>query len=180
MRLERAGEALWPHVDSDYALKSLTTTLHRLRKEFAEEDALLVADGELSLNRAYFWLDTWAFEQSCDAVFSGLATNAQPRSAEWLIEATRAALAHYHGPLLADSEAAWAVAPRERHRSLLQRLLNTAGVTLEKQGRSDEPWPCIVTRSNSIRCVSRCIDVRCCCCRTPAARMKRSRPTSAA
>jgi LuxR family maltose regulon positive regulatory protein len=138
VRLERAAEALWPHVDSDYALKSLTTTLHRLRKEFAEEDALLVADGELSLNRAYFWLDTWAFEQSCDAVFSGLATNAQPRSAEWLIEAARAALAHYHGPLLADSEAAWAVAPRERHRSLLQRLLNTAGTTLEKQGRADD------------------------------------------
>jgi LuxR family transcriptional regulator, maltose regulon positive regulatory protein len=138
VRLERAAEALWPHVDSDYALKSLTTTLHRLRKEFAEEDALLVADGELSLNRAYFWLDTWAFEQSCETVFSGLTDHAQSRSAEWLIEAARAALAHYHGPLLADAEAAWAVAPRERHRSLLQRLLNTVGAALEKQGRPDD------------------------------------------
>ena len=138
VRLERAAEALWPHVDNDYALKSLTTTLHRLRREFAEEDALLVADGELSLNRAYFWLDTWAFEQSCDALFSGLATSAQPQSAQWLIEAARAALVHYHGPLLGDSDAAWAVAPRERHRSLLQRLLNTAGTALDKQGRADD------------------------------------------
>ena len=138
VRLDRAAEALWPHVDNDYALKSLTTTLFRLRKEFAEEDALLVVDGELSLNRSHFWLDTWAFEQSCETAFSGLAAGAQPRSAEWMIDAARAALAHYHGPLLADSEASWTVAPRERYRSLLQRLLNTVSAPLEKQGRTDD------------------------------------------
>jgi LuxR family transcriptional regulator, maltose regulon positive regulatory protein len=131
VRLDRAAEALWPHVDNDYALKSLTTTLFRLRKEFAEEDALLVADGELSLNRYYFWIDTWAFEQACDTVFSA-------RTADATLEAARTALAHYRGPLLADAEESWTVAPRERHRSLLQRLLSTVTGPLEKQGRIDD------------------------------------------
>lgn len=143
VRLDRAAEALWPHVDNDYALKSLTTTLHRLRKEFAEDDAVRVADGELSLNRSYFWLDTWAFEQACEAVFHGLAngstaTAAAPRTADWIIDATRGALAHYRGPLLADAEESWALAPRERYRALLKRLLHTAGAALKKQGRDDD------------------------------------------
>ena len=138
VRLDRAAEALRPEVDNDYALRSLTTNLFRLRQLFDEEDALLVADGELSLNRGYFWLDTWAFEQACESLFAGLAVNGAPRPAEWLIDATRAALAHYRGPLLADSEEPWAVAPRDRYRLLLQRLLTTVTAPLEKQGRIDD------------------------------------------
>ena len=136
IRLDRAAEALWPHVDNDYALNSLTTTLHRLRKEFTEDDALLVVDGELSLNRSYFWLDTWAFEQACETVLGGLATGGIP--AERIVAATRAALLHYRGPLLVDAEDSWALAPRERYRKLLQRLLNTVGDALEKLGRIDD------------------------------------------
>ena len=143
IRLDRAAEALWPHVDNDYALNSLTTTLHRLRKEFSEDDALLVADGELSLNRSYFWLDTWAFEQACETVLSELAAGRSPAGrsalpAERIVAATRAALLHYRGPLLVDAEDGWALAPRERYRKLLQRLLNTVGDALEKLGRIDD------------------------------------------
>jgi LuxR family transcriptional regulator, maltose regulon positive regulatory protein len=138
VRLDRAAEALRPDVDNDYALNSLTTNLHRLRKEFEEEDALLVADGELSLNRSYFWLDTWALEQACEIVFAGLTANGPPRSAEWIVDAARAALGHYRGPLLADSEESWTVAPRERFRSLIQRLLTTVTSALEKQGRTED------------------------------------------
>jgi LuxR family maltose regulon positive regulatory protein len=142
VRLERAAEALWPHVDADYALRSLTITLFRLRKEFAEGDALLVADGELSLNRSYFWLDTWAFEQACETLFNGLSTAsvaaAGPRTAEWIVDAAHCALVHYRSPLLADAEQSWALAPRERYRALLKRLLNTARAALRKQGRDDE------------------------------------------
>jgi LuxR family transcriptional regulator, maltose regulon positive regulatory protein len=138
VRLDHVAEALWPRKDNDYALQSLTTTLHRLRKEFAEEDALLVADGELSLNREYFRLDTWAFEQTCELVSSGPAPGSAPWAAENLIDAAHAALAHYRGPLLADSEATWSAAPRERYRSLLLRMLNTVGGALEKEGRGED------------------------------------------
>jgi LuxR family transcriptional regulator, maltose regulon positive regulatory protein len=139
VRLERAAEALWPHMDSDYALRSLTTTLHRLRKEFEEEDAILVSGGELSLNRAYFWLDTWAFEQACEQIFATLDEPQHLQQLDALIGATRAAMAHFRGPLLADHpDSNWTVAPRERYRALLQRLLATITAVLEKQGRVDE------------------------------------------
>jgi LuxR family maltose regulon positive regulatory protein len=139
VKLERAAEALWGHMDSDYALRSLTTTVHRLRKEFEEEDAILVDGGELSLNRSYFWLDTWAFEQACEQIFARVADPKQVQQTDALIDATRAALVHCRGPLLADHpDANWAVAPRERYRALLHRLINTVVAVLEKHGRVED------------------------------------------
>jgi DNA-binding SARP family transcriptional activator len=131
VKLERLGDALWPHVDSDYALRSLNTTLHRLRKLLSDDTAVLLQTGELSLSRRHFWLDTWAFEQSADAALALCAAGQGAQQAEQLLRDTHQALAHYHGPLLADlTDAAWAIAPRERFRLRLQRLLTTVCETL--------------------------------------------------
>ena len=60
MRADQLADALWPHVYADYAHKSFTATLHRLRRIFGEDDTLRLRDGRLGLNGAMFWVDTWA------------------------------------------------------------------------------------------------------------------------
>ncbi len=135
VKLERAAEALWPHVDNDYAIRSLTTALHRLRKDLGDDSVVLVKSGELSLNRRYFWLDTWAFEQASDRALALASAARTPEQAQALVGATRAALIYCRGTLLADdAQCAWTVAPRERFRSQLLRLLTTVGAILEKHG----------------------------------------------
>ena len=133
VKLESLADALWPRVDSDYAHRSLTTTLHRLRKMLGDDAALIVEDGKLSLNRRLFWLDTWAFEQICTQATALIAASAPP---EPLIAAARQALTVYSGPLLAsDTDATWSVAPREHRRNQLQRLITTTRQVLEKAGQ---------------------------------------------
>ena len=109
--------------------------MHRLRKDLGDDGAVLVKSGELSLNRRYFWLDTWAFEQASDRAFALASAARTPEQAQGLVGVTRAALNYCRGTLLADdAQSAWTVAPRERFRSQLLRLLSTVGAILEKQG----------------------------------------------
>ncbi len=72
VRADQIADALWPHVDADYAHKSFTATLHRLRKLLGEDDAVLLRDGRLSLNPALVWVDAWALEQACSALDEAL------------------------------------------------------------------------------------------------------------
>ena len=139
VKLERAAEALWPHVDNDYAIRSLTTTLHRLRKELGDDGAVLVNSGELSLNRRLFWLDTWAFEQASGTAVALAAACQTPEQLPAVVCAMHAALGYCRGTLLADdAQIAWTVAPRERFRARLLRLLTTVGAVLEKHGLIEE------------------------------------------
>ena len=63
VRADQLGDALWPHVEADYAHKSFTATLHRLRRLFGEEDVLLLRDGRLSLDPGMVRVDVWALER---------------------------------------------------------------------------------------------------------------------
>ena len=47
---ELLAESLWPGVDRDYSYRSLTTTIHRLRKLLGEDKVISVQDGRLGLN----------------------------------------------------------------------------------------------------------------------------------
>jgi DNA-binding SARP family transcriptional activator len=139
VKLDRAAEALWPHVDNDYAIRSLTTALHRLRKELGDDSAVLVKSGELSLSRRHFWLDTWAFAQVSDRAFALASEANTPEQAQALVGAARAALNYCRGTLLADDvQCAWTAAPRERFRSQLLRLLTTVAAVLEKHGMFED------------------------------------------
>ena len=130
--LEQLADALWPRIDSDYAHRSLTTTLHRLRKILGDDAALIVSDGALSLNRHLFWIDCWAFDQQTAACMSLISAGADP---EAIGTAAQRALAYYRGPLLAaDLDAPWAVAPREQRRNQLLRVVTGCAQALEKEG----------------------------------------------
>lgn len=138
VRADQIADALWPHVDADYAHKSFTATLHRLRRIFGEDDAVRLRDGRVGLNEALFWHDGRALDQvlaEIDACFRpDRATVAEPA----LRAAVEEALLLYRGPFLLDDVGHPAyVARREQLRSRLLRAVARSARYWEESGRSD-------------------------------------------
>src|SRR5262245_6648824 len=125
----RVTDALWPRIDGDSAHRSFTSTLHRLRKLLGEDRAVTLHEGRLSLDRRYFWLDTWAFEQ--------LASDMESADGEQLEKLVERLLALYRGTFMADdADAAWMIPTRERLRSRFSRVL--ARVCRQWSARGDD------------------------------------------
>ena len=113
----RVTDALWPRIDGDSAHRSFTSTLHRLRKLLGEDRAVTLHEGRLSLDRRFFWLDTWAFEQ----LAADLENATEPVQIEKLVERV---LALYRGSFMPDeADASWTIQARERLRSRFARVL---------------------------------------------------------
>jgi ATP/maltotriose-dependent transcriptional regulator MalT/DNA-binding SARP family transcriptional activator len=126
----RVTDALWPRVDGDSAHRSFTSTLHRLRKLLGEDRAVTLHEGRLSLDRRYFWLDTWAFEQ----LAADLESSGDLQQVEKLVERL---LAVYRGSFMADdTDSAWMIQARERLRSRFSRVL--AGVCRRWHERGEQ------------------------------------------
>ena len=135
VRAEQIGDALWPHVDADYAHKSFTATLHRLRKLLGDDDALVLRDGRLSLNPALVWVDLWALEQALGELDEALRSPGATASVDRLMDE---ALALYRGPFLPDeSEQPSYIACREQLRARLLRCLTRAARAREEAGRAE-------------------------------------------
>ncbi len=138
VRVDTLADALWPHVDADYAHKSFTATLHRLRRILGEDDALRLRDGRLSLNPALLWIDIRALEQR----LSDLDETAGHRNADAGSDAWQArideALALYTGPYLSDDieQPAYTVR-REQLRARLLRTLARVARHWEPSGRGE-------------------------------------------
>ncbi len=127
--LERIADALWPRIDSDYAQRSLTTTLHRLRKLLGDDGAIILQAGMLSLHAHRFWIDTWALEQALGEFQELLKT--EPTAA--LLPAIERVMSLYRGQLLQqDHDYAWAAAPRQQLHARLLRFIADAARTQEQ------------------------------------------------
>jgi len=124
VRSDLLADALWPRIDADYAHKSFTTTLHRLRRIFDDEDALTLRDTRLSLDPKLVWVDTWALDQLL-VELDGALRGPRARAAGPVLSAlTDEALALYRGPFLPDeSEQPSFIACREQIRAKLLRYL---------------------------------------------------------
>lgn len=120
----RLGQTLYPDAEADSARHAAETTLYRLRKLLGEDRSLVVQDGQVTLNPDCCWVDSWAFERmlgdSEGAVDLGKALNL------------------YRGTFLAEEEAPWVLAPRERLRSKFLRTVTRHTVALEQRGEFDE------------------------------------------
>jgi ATP/maltotriose-dependent transcriptional regulator MalT len=112
----RITDSLWPRIDGDSAHRSFTSALHRLRKLLGEDRAVVLHEGRVTLDRRYFWLDTWAF----DALAAEVESSTEPLQVEKLAERI---LDLYRGPFLAGEEASWQIAPRDRLRGRLARIM---------------------------------------------------------
>ena len=134
VKQSQLADALWPRIDSDYAHRSLNTTLHRLRKLLGTDSALVVLAGTVGLNRELFWLDVWAFDEACAQVGALVAEQAAANVADTLLSA----LDLYRGPLFEhDTDLTWAAAPRDQRRAQLLRLIHTGSQALEKGGQGE-------------------------------------------
>ncbi|MEE8055313.1 MAG: BTAD domain-containing putative transcriptional regulator [Gammaproteobacteria bacterium] len=135
---DHLSEALWPRIDADYAHRSLTTTLHRLRKLLGEDKAIVLQDGRLSLNPSYFWIDTWAFEQvleKIDDVFKKPQKNISP---ETITSLTERVFTLYKDPFMAsEREQPWYVTLRERLRNKFLRYMGKLARYWEENGYLD-------------------------------------------
>jgi LuxR family maltose regulon positive regulatory protein len=150
VRADQLAEALWPHVDADYAHNSFTATLHRLRKLLGDDDAVTLADARVSLNPAKFWVDTWALEQVVEELDQALRSPGPPGQAPGLSALADEIFALYRGPFLADeSEQPAYIACREQIRARLLRCLARLGRAWEEAGRPDAAADCYL----------RCIEV---------------------
>jgi DNA-binding SARP family transcriptional activator len=148
VRSEQLADALWPRVDADYAHKSFTTTLHRLRRIFDDDDALTLRDTRLSLEPRLVWVDTWALEQLL-VEMDGALREPRARAEPWLRALTDEALALYRGPFLPDeSEQPSYIAYREQIRGKLLRCLTRVARWWEDNGIPEA----------AIDCYLRCID----------------------
>jgi ATP/maltotriose-dependent transcriptional regulator MalT len=127
----RVIDALWPRIDGDSAHRSFTSALHRLRKLLGDERAVILHEGRLSLDRRYFWIDSWAFEQLAAELEGCEAPEQAARLAERL-------LALYRGGFLADEpDVAWLLAPRERLRVRASRVMARLQRDLKSRGEAE-------------------------------------------
>jgi ATP/maltotriose-dependent transcriptional regulator MalT len=136
VRADQLGDALWPHVDADYAHKSFTATLHRLRKILGEDDALLLRDGRLAFGAGQVWVDAWALEATLAEADEALRAPPAVARLEALQRIGAEALALYRGPFLPDeSEQPSFLACREQVRARLLRCLGRIAKAAEESGQ---------------------------------------------
>jgi len=124
VRVDQLADALWPHMEADYAHKSFTATLHRLRRLLDDDEAVVLRDGRLSLNKARVWVDTGALEPLFDEFDAALRATGTAAGGSVLAEYFEKVLALYRGPFLPDeSEQPAYIACREQIRARLLRFL---------------------------------------------------------
>ena len=131
------AEALWPRIDADYAHRSLTTNLHRLRKLLGEDAAVLLRHGRLSINPELCWLDLRAFDAVSRQVEDFTRRPQGPVDIDEVGEYVDAMLGVYCGPFMADeADNPMYVSLRERLRNRFLRSIGDLGRLLE----TSEVW----------------------------------------
>ena len=109
-------DELWPDLEAKDPQGSFDITLHRLRKLIGVEDAVILADGHISLNLALVRWDVASFE--------ALAVSDKPGDAFCAIQS-------YAGPLLGSAQYSWLTAPRERLTLLYLKVVEKCAFQLE-------------------------------------------------
>ncbi|HWA73184.1 MAG TPA: BTAD domain-containing putative transcriptional regulator [Polyangiaceae bacterium] len=123
---ERLMDALWPETDADASERSLSVTVHRLRRLLCVPNALERRGRALTLNPTRVWVDAWAFERAL--------ARAQDLRGDARSEQLVRALRYYQRPFLADETEPWATLPRERLRAKCVARLVELCDGLERQG----------------------------------------------
>lgn len=135
---DRVTGALWPRIDGDSAHRSFTSTLHRLRKLLGEDRAVLLHEGKLTLDRRYFWIDAWAFDELVQRIESAFSRARPELDAEDVEGFSARLLALYRGPFLGNEpDEAWQLERRERMRSRFVRAMQALGRWWEQAGLAE-------------------------------------------
>lgn len=125
---DRLASALWPDADGDTARKSFDTTLYRLRKLLAHEQALLCTESTLSLDARYCWVDAWAFEHLIGKIRRAIHDSDVEMTPVTMQQLCDQLFHLYQNHFLRqDDDMHWAVSMRERLRSKFVNFLVDCG-----------------------------------------------------
>ena len=119
-------DALWPDEEGDAARRSLSATLHRLRKLLLDTKAIRQSGGELTLDEKICWIDACAFDKRLQGGLGAGDPEADPT-------------ALYRGAFLAQEEdAPWAVPRREQLRARFIQVVIKQCASLEAAERYEQ------------------------------------------
>jgi LuxR family maltose regulon positive regulatory protein len=139
----KLAESIWPRIDGDYAQRSLTTTLHRLRKLLGLDQAVALRNGRLALDPRFCWLDLRAFEEVTKKIDRCLKSATVPVSAECVARLRERLLGLYRGPFMAgEDDNPRYVGLRERLRNKFERCVGELGRYFEGAGEWDQAIDC--------------------------------------
>ncbi len=130
---------LWPRIDAECAHRSLTTTLHRLRKMLAHDQAVMLKHGRLSLNASCCWTDVRALESVLEGIDAAVGY-ARPRPSEASVTELGDRLFDiYRGPFMASEGDHPRYAPlRERFRNKVLQAASELARYWEEGRRWDQ------------------------------------------
>jgi len=141
----KLAESIWPRIDGDYAQRSLTTTLHRLRKMLGLDQAVALRNGRLALDPRICWLDVRAFEEVTRKIDSCLKSATASVSLECVNTLRERLLGLYRGPFMAsEDDHPRYVSLRERLRNKFERCVGELGRYFEGAGEWEQAIDCYV------------------------------------
>lgn len=127
VREDAVADALWPDADADAAARSLTTTLHRLRRLIGD-DTVLRQEGRLTLNAVRCWTDAAALDWALRA----FDERDEPRDPAAVAAFARSLLTRYRRRFLdSDADLTWIVEARTRLQRRVLRALESAARDLD-------------------------------------------------
>ena len=138
VREREVAAELWPRIDSECAHRSLTTTLHRLRKVLVHDSAIGLKHGRLSLDVSYCWTDVHALEQLLEEIDTTLDDSDGPPPEDRVISLGERLFDVYRGPFMAsEGDHPRYAAARERFRNRVLRAASELARYWESRRRWD-------------------------------------------
>ena len=135
------SDILWPETEGDKAHNSFKTTLSRLRQLIGIQDAILIHEGQITLNPGLCWVDLWEFERLLDNAEDAARLGYKVKSLRYI----ESSVGIYHGNFLAgDIAEPWTFFIRDRSRDRLFRNLIKLGTYLEDENQFEKALECYI------------------------------------
>jgi LuxR family transcriptional regulator, maltose regulon positive regulatory protein len=131
VREETLSELLWPDAEGDAAHDAFKTTVLRLRRLLADDEAILFHEGRMSLNPRRVWADTWAFRK---LTIKSKGENSVSLASE--------AMDLYRGEFLPFEDENWMISPREKWKDRFVRFITAVAERLEGENNWDKACDC--------------------------------------
>ncbi|OGT76355.1 MAG: hypothetical protein A3I78_00625 [Gammaproteobacteria bacterium RIFCSPLOWO2_02_FULL_56_15] len=136
---QELASTMWPHVDEEYAFKSFTINLHRLRRLLGDDEAILLREGRLSINSACVWVDTWTLESLAGEIDQSYLRTGISRNRQETERLAERLFSCYQGMFLAGDQQHPAYEDaRRRYDALFSASVTKLESLLTKCGAGDE------------------------------------------
>ncbi len=132
----KLADTLYPEAEGDKSMRSMVTTLHRLRELINNNDAIQFQGHRLTLNPEYFWVDIWILERLLGKIDISLIESYIDNNE--ILYLTNKVLQLYRGPFLREEvNNSLAFSFRKSISYKFLRKLSLLGQLLEKRGLID-------------------------------------------